>query len=102
MPQLEASLPRSSDDDACRQFLKTLAEHFTLFVAKSYRADPGPTSLPILPCLDHEAQLTGNPAPHVSVYLEDDHRDLHEVVIIPRERQIFVDVAATLAETTPV
>jgi hypothetical protein len=85
---------------AYTRFLDTLSRDHRLYCAKTHRVELG-TSLPVIPCLDHEAQLSGSPTPHISVYIEDREGDLHEVGLIPGERRILVDGPSTMAETSP-
>ena len=51
--------------------LETLSPFGPVLAVKLYRLslDPVP-SIPILPCLDHEAMLHGGIAPHMAVYGE--------------------------------
>ena len=84
-----------------QHFLDVLTRDHKLVCTKAYRVDLPLTPLPVIPCLDHEAQLQGNPAPHISVYLEDSGAHLHEVGIVPSERKILIDAASTIAETPP-
>jgi hypothetical protein len=55
----------------------------------------------VLPCLDHEAMLHQAVAPHAAAYLQDAANDLHEIVYVPRERRIDVDVVSTMGEHSP-
>lgn len=89
----------NSDAAACCEFLKTLTRNHRLYCIKTHRIEL-PPDLPVIPCLDHEAQLTGHADPHISVYLEDSGGDVHEVGLIPVSRSIVVDVASTMAETS--
>jgi len=85
---------------ACQQFFDAVAEVARLQAIKLYRlrvATPYP--IPVLPCLDHEARLHENPAPHAAAYIEDlDSRGLHEIVVIPARRRIEIDVVSTAEE----
>jgi hypothetical protein len=81
-------------------FLDTLARENRLFCVKTFRVDLA-AGLPVIPCLDHEAQLQGDPAPHISVYLEDAQGELHEIGLIASHRRIVVDMPSTFAETSP-
>jgi hypothetical protein len=92
---------RNSVVDPYRHFLEVLGRDHRLICTKCYRVDLSGEPLPCIPCLDHEAQLQGNPAPHISVYLEDSGGYLHEVGIVPDERRILIDAASTIAETPP-
>jgi hypothetical protein len=87
----------------CRSFFDTLSGFSRVLALKIYRLriDPQPP-VPILPCLDHEARLhqTGI-APHAAAYIEDKSGNLHEIVIIPDDRRVEIDVVSTLGECTP-
>lgn len=98
-PTSTLAIARTPDDDACLRFLETLARENSVLCAKTYRVNVESSGLPLIPCLDHEASLRNNPAPHVSAYLKDSSGAFHEVAYIPRERSIVIDRAATLAET---
>jgi hypothetical protein len=91
----------SPDDRACLAFLEALAPRYRLFCAKAYRVNLVSSGLPLIPCLDHEAQLQGTAPPHTSVYLEDSSGDLHEVGLVPSLKRVTVDAASTFAETEP-
>jgi hypothetical protein len=59
-------------------------------------------SVPLLPCLDHEAMLHETVAPHVATYLQDrDSEAIHELVFIPERREIRVDTVSTFGECSP-
>jgi hypothetical protein len=58
--------------------------------------DPPP--VPILPCLDHEAKLHEEVAPHAAAYIEDRDGHLHEIVFVPDDRRIDVDSVSTMFE----
>jgi hypothetical protein len=94
---------RKSNDDAvnCHQFLERLHEFSRLLTLKLYRLqlDP-PPRVPTLPCLDHEAMLHEGIPPHAAAYVEDESGCLHEVVFIPDDRRIDVDVVSTMGECT--
>ncbi len=98
-PSLRVLPAPVAEQDTCRRFLDTLAQEHRLICTKSYRLEL-PPHLPVIPCLDHEAQLQGNPPPHLSVYLEDPSGEFHEVGFVPGERRVSLDVASTLAETS--
>ncbi len=60
-----------------------------------------PPVVPVLPCLDHEAMLHEGIAPHVAAYLLDEASgDLHELVVIPRQRRVEIDTVSTWGECT--
>jgi hypothetical protein len=63
--------------------------------------DVAALAVPTLPCLDHEAMLHEDVAPHVSAYWKDAAGDLHEVVYVPERRQIDVDTVSTFGERSP-
>lgn len=81
------------------QFLEALGTDHTVLCAKAFRVELS-CDLPLIPCLDHEAQLQGNPAPHISAYLEDRNGEFHEVGLIASEHRIVVDAPSTMAETS--
>ena len=83
----------------CEQFLDTLGRFSTVLAIKLYRTRLDvPPGVPTLPCLDHEAMLHEEVAPHVAAYIQDAAGDLHEVTYIPDERRISVDMVSTLGE----
>jgi hypothetical protein len=85
------------DGGSALEALETLGR---VLAVKLYRLTLSPPpAVPVLPCLDHEAMLHDGIAPHVAAYLEDaDSGDLHELVIVPRERRIEVDTVSTWGE----
>jgi hypothetical protein len=83
----------------CRRFLDALGGFTTLRAIKLFRlALHPPPPVPVLPCLDHEAMLHEEVAPHAAAYVEDANGHLHEVVVVPDERRITVDLASTIGE----
>lgn len=81
------------------QFLETLSRFSTVLAIKLYRGRlDAPLQVPTLPCLDHEAMLHEEVAPHVAAYIQDPSGDLHEVTFIPDERRISVDMVSTFGE----
>ena len=88
---------------AWQQFLRAVSAFTRVRAVKSYRLPvPVPPGVPRLPCLDHEAMLHEDIAPHVSLYLEDvDGGGLHEVAWVPARRRIEVDVVSTSDEHGP-
>ncbi len=80
-------------------FLDVLNRFSAVLSVKLYRltVEP-PPPVPVLPCLDHEAMLHEGIAPHAAAYLQDRSGDLHEVVFIPDEARLDVDVVSTLGE----
>ncbi len=83
-------------------FFDQLQGVVTILAVKLYRLslEPRPP-IPLLPCLDHEAMLHEEVAPHAAAYLQDSAGSLHEVVYLPDERRIDVDAVSTLGENTP-
>jgi hypothetical protein len=81
------------------EFLDALAGFSSLHAVKLYRlSTKDPLALPAIPCLDHEAVLHENVAPHAAAYIQDRSGSFHEVVFIPDERRIVVDVVSTMGE----
>ena len=92
----------SADCEACEQLLHTISEFARLHVIKLYRLSVTlPETVPVLPCLDHEAMLHEGISPHAAMYIEDlDSGGLHEVVCVPARQRIEVDVVSTSGEHT--
>ena len=70
---------------------------------KLYRIhlQPAP-SVPVIPCLDHEAMLHEGVLPHAAAYLQErTSGELHEVVFTPATKRVQVDTASTLGECSP-
>lgn len=85
-----------------RQFFDKLGAIATVRVMKLYRLQlEAPPPVPILPCLDHEAMLHEEVAPHAAAYVEDSSGGLHELVYIPDEHCIQVDTVSTMFERSP-
>jgi hypothetical protein len=83
----------------CRHFLDVVGEFASVLAIKLYRLRlDQPVLVPVLPCLDHEAKLHEEVAPHAAAYVRDAGGDLHELVYIPDERRIDVDVVSTIGE----
>jgi hypothetical protein len=83
----------------CQRFLDAVGKFSSLLAIKLYRITLStPMAVPTLPCLDHEAKLHEEAAPHVAAYIEDESGDLHEVVYVPDERRIDVDAVSTMGE----
>ena len=56
-------------------------------------------TIPVLPCLDHEAMLHQEVQPHLAAYLQlEGSQDIHEVVLYPGSRRVLVDTASTVGE----
>ena len=86
-----------------RELLDGLAAFGPVLAIKLYRLtlDP-PRPLPTLPCLDHEAMLHENIAPHMAAYIQEAASgDLHELVFIPARRRIDIDIMSTWGESSP-
>lgn len=81
------------------RFVDALKEFSSVLSVKLYRLalDP-PPAVPVLPCLDHEAKLHEGIAPHAAAYLEDRAGNLHEVVYIPGQARLDIDVVSTMGE----
>ena len=85
----------------CQQFIERLHEFSRLLALKLYRLQlDDPPHVATLPCLDHEAVLHEGIAPHAAAYVEDGSGCLHEIVFIPDDRRINVDVVSTMGECT--
>jgi len=93
-------LPRTSDCADCEQFLESVGEFGRLHAVKLYRLSLDlPAGMPSLPCLDHEAMLHEGISPHAAAYIEDfETGGLHEVVCVPAQRRIEIDVVSTAGE----
>jgi hypothetical protein len=82
-----------------QQFIERLHTFSTVYAVKLYRLQLEDTPrLPVLPCLDHEAMLHERISPHAAAYVADAADNLHEVVFIPDERKVFLDVVSTIGE----
>jgi hypothetical protein len=91
-----------NDDSNCQQLLDTLATFSRVLAIKLYRLRlERPPSVPVLPCLDHEAMLhSGRIDPHAAAYVQDASGDLHELVYVPDARRIDIDVVSTMGENS--
>jgi hypothetical protein len=100
MSDPKSDLPE--DCKVCQQLLRTISEFARLHAMKIYRLSvPLSESVPVLPCLDHEAMLHEGISPHAAMYIEDlDTGGLHEVVCIPARQRIEIDVVSTSGEHT--
>ena len=90
----------TTDSEACQRFFETLAAFGRVHAIKLYRLafDPVPP-VPILPCLDHEAMLHEEIAPHAAAYIaEHGSGGLHEIVLVPATGRIEIDVVSTTEE----
>ena len=96
---MSASARSATDVVDCQQFLDRLHTFSTVLALKLYRLQlDTPPRVPTLPCLDHEAMLHEGIASHAAVYVEDEASSLHEVVFVPDERRIYIDVVSTIGE----
>ena len=73
-----------------------------ILAVKLYRVTLEPAlPVPTLPCLDHEAMLHEGIPPHAAAYLQDRAAgDLHELVVVPRQRRIEIDTVSTWGESS--
>lgn len=82
-------------------FLDSLGEFTTVLAVKLYRMQlDRPATVPVLPCLDHEAMLHEGIDPHTAAYVQDAGGQLHEAVFIPDAHRLDVEVASTIGECT--
>jgi len=93
----------TADAAEVQRALDVLRQFGPILSVKLYRLTlDAPPTVPVLPCLDHEAMLHENVAPHAAAYVQDrSSGDLHELVFIPRSRQIEIDSVSTWGECTP-
>ena len=91
-----------ADVSVCQQHLYELSDDYRIRSVKVYRVElTEEQSVPVLPCLDHEAMLHQSIPPHAAAYIESrDSHDLHEVVFIPDSSLIEVDVISTDGEAS--
>jgi hypothetical protein len=89
-----------TDAAEAERVLDTLATFGPILAVKLYRLTPGRIpAVPILPCLDHEAMLHEGIPPHAAAYVQDaSSSDLHELVCIPAQRRLEIDVISTWGE----
>jgi hypothetical protein len=95
--------PITTNSAEIQRALETLRAFGAILSIKLYRLtlDPPPT-VPVIPCLDHEAMLHQVVAPHAAAYVQEAASgDLHELVFIPDGRRIEVDVVSTWSEYSP-
>jgi hypothetical protein len=80
--------------------IATLGTFGPVLAIKLYRLTLSPApAIPILPCLDHEAMLHEGIAPHAAAYVQDaSSGDLHELVVVPADRRIDIDIVSTWGE----
>jgi hypothetical protein len=94
--------PRTPDSTEAQRVLTGLQAFGPVLAIKLYRLtlDPAPT-VPLLPCLDHEAMLHEGIAPHAAAYVQEHASgDLHELVVIPAKRRIEIDTVSTWGESS--
>ena len=83
----------------CLQFFALLNAFAVVRAVKLYRLQLAEAlPVPTLPCLDHEAMLHEEVAPHAAAYVEDREGSLHEIVYVPEERRIDIDMVSTMFE----
>ena len=86
----------------CLQFFALLNAFAVVRAVKLYRLQLAEAlPVPTLPCLDHEAMLHEEVAPHAAAYVEDREGSLHEIVYVPEERRIDIDMLSTMFERSP-
>jgi hypothetical protein len=88
------------DSAEVQRVFGVLGQFGRVLSVKLYRMtlEPAPT-VPMLPCLDHEAMLHEGIAPHAAAYVQAaSSGDLHELVFIPSSHQIEVDTVSTWDE----
>ena len=84
-----------------QQFFDALGTVGRVLAIKVYRLRlERPPSVPIIPCLDHEARLHGAIDPHAAAYVQDAAGDLHELVYVPDARRIDIDIVSTIGENS--
>ena len=95
-------MDHTPDSTESSRVLRELSTFSTILAIKQYRLALEPTpSVPVLPCLDHEAMLHQGVAPHIAAYVLDGIADnIHELVFIPSKRRIEVDTVSTWGECT--
>jgi hypothetical protein len=93
----------AAPDERPNGILDRLGTFGPVLAVKLYRLTLEPAQpVPTLPCLDHEAMLHENIAPHLAAYVQDGRTgDLHEVVFIPSTRRIEIDTFSTWGECSP-
>ena len=96
-------MEQSAGSAEAARILQDLSSFGPVLAIKLYRIrlEPSPR-VPILPCLDHEAQLHEGVSPHMAAYVQESSSgDIHEVVFIPSRRRLEVDTFSTWGESTP-
>lgn len=86
-----------------QRLLDVLGAFGPVLAIKLYRLARGPgPDVPSIPCLDHEAMLHQRIAPHAALYVQEAASgDLHEIVFIPAERRLQLDIVSTWGEHSP-
>ncbi len=93
----------SHETIACQRFFDSLTELCVVRSVKLYRfrLDPVPR-VPVLPCLDHEAMLHEGIPRHASAYVEERASgDIFEVLFVPSDSLVELDVVSTDGEHSP-
>ena len=92
--------PSRLESEAYARLADALSESYRILSVKLYRLSLAPApAIPTLPCLDHEAMLHEDIAPHAAAYIQERSTgELHEAVIVPARRRIDVDVVSTYGE----
>lgn len=83
-----------------RSALHALLPFGPTLAIKLYRVnlEPAPT-VPVIPCLDHEAMLHQQVLPHAAAYVQERASgELHEVVFTPATKRVQIDTASTWGE----
>lgn len=93
----------TADAAEVQRALDQLRQFGPILAVKLYRLTlDAPPTVPLIPCLDHEAMLHQAIAPHAAAYVQDaSSGDLHELVFIPASRRIEVDSVSTWGECRP-
>ena len=98
-----AGTRRGAGDDAsaeCARALATISGFATVRAIKLYRVALELTpAVPRVPCLDHEAMLHEEIAPHAAAYVQDHQSGaLHEVVVTPSRCLVLIDTVSAWGE----
>jgi hypothetical protein len=93
----------TADAAEVQRALDQLRQFGPILAVKLYRLTlDAPLTVPVVPCLDHEAMLHETIAPHAAAYVQDaSSGDLHELVFIPAPRKIELDTVSTWGECSP-
>lgn len=99
---MSAGASSGGESADCQRFFDTLGTFAHVLTIKLYRLQlENPHVTPILPCLDHEAMLHEGIAAHAAAYVQDESGDLHELVYVPADRRLDIDVVSTMGENSP-